>query len=712
MSARAVELMLLWHHHQPDYRRAQDHCAMLPWVRLHAAKDYLEMALRLGRFPGVKSTFNFVPSLLDQIDEAAAGAPDLLFDRLALPVAELDAEARDEIMRRCVQAPRHAIERWPAYRQLIERARRGARGGARTQLSDRDLVRLECFMLLAWIDPLLFDEPEAAAAIAAVPNLDETHRDALLALYRRLCARVLPAYRERAEAGQIELAISPYYHPILPLLIDGRSARRARPDMPLPREAFAAPEDARLQIERARARAATAFGTPPAGTWPPEGSVSPEAVELLAASGVKWIATDEGVLWNSLDADQRQRRSLFSPWRFTTPAGEIAMFFRDRELSDRVGFVYQNWRAEDAVADFLERVRKAGREHGGDSPATVSVILDGENCWEYYPDDGGPFLDTLYRALEAAPDIVTRTPSEVLASGRSLPQLARLHTGSWIDADFHIWIGHAEKNRAWELLTRARRTLVERGITPEAAPEAWESIYAAEGSDWFWWFGDDHFTADKALFDQLFRLHLRAAYERAGLSVPGSLDVAITQPSRKRGPERTPTAFVRPSIDGRRTGFYEWHGAAHYPLQAGGGAMHKGGGLASSLRLGFDAERLYLRVDFVSGKPPGGEYALWLELITPSPGRIAIMGLEAGNPQLLWISGDHAGHRVDGAHAAVHSLLEVAIPFASLGVAAGDAVEMIGRLVLGTEPVETLPEDDLMRFKVPDAQFDARMWSA
>ncbi len=710
MSERAVELVFIWHHHQPDYRRAQDHCAMLPWVRLHSTKDYLEMALRLARYPRVKATFNFVPSLLDQIDDVVAGAPDLLFDSLAKPVAALSSEDREELLRRCVQAPRHAQERWPAYRQLIDRAKRSSR--SRTPLSDRDLVRLECFMLLAWLDPLHFDEPEAAAAIAAIPELDEPHRDALLALYLRLCARVMPAYRERAEAGQVELAISPYYHPILPLLIDGRAARRARPDLAMPRENFSAPEDAKVQIERARARAVQAFGAAPAGMWPPEGSVSPEAAELLASCGVRWVATDEGVLWNSLESDQRRREAIYKPWVYSTPAGEIALFFRDHELSDRIGFVYQNWRPEEAVADFLERVRKAGREHGGDSPATVSVILDGENCWEYYPDDGGPFLDALYKALEASPDIITRTPSEVLASGRALPRLSRLHTGSWIDADFHIWIGHAEKNRAWELLTRARRTLVEHGITPETAPEAWESIYAAEGSDWFWWFGDDHFTADKVLFDQLFRLHLRAAYERAGLAVPGALEVAITSPSARKLPGRMPTAFLRPTIDGKRTGFYEWHGAAHYPLRQGGGAMHQGAGLASALRVGFDAQHLYLRIDFASGKPPGAEFGLWFELVTPAGARFALMSLEAGTHPLVWLAGEHSGKTVEGARASVLSLVELAIPFESLGLKVGDAVEMIGRLMNGTEPLETLPDDDMMRFRVPDTDFDARMWSA
>ncbi len=710
MSERAVELILLWHHHQPDYRRAQDHCAMLPWVRLHATKDYLDMALRLARHPRVKSTFNFVPSLLDQIDEAAAGFPDLLFDRLARPVSELAVEERDELVRRCVQVPRHATERWPAYRALAERARRGTRGATRTPIPDRDLIRLECWFLLAWLDPIHLEEPEAEAALAVAPELDEPHRGALLALHRRIYARILPAYRERAESGQVELAVSPYYHPILPLVIDTRAARRARPDLALPRETFAAPEDARIQIERARARATAAFGSAPAGCWPPEGSVSPEAAELLASSGVRWIASDEGVLWNSLDADVRRRESLYRPWRFPTAAGEIALFFRDRELSDRVGFVYQNWRTEDAVADFLERVRRAGREHSAGGTATVSVILDGENCWEYYPDDGGPFLDALYRALEEAPDIVTRTPSDVLAAGRPLPQLPRLHSGSWIDADFHIWIGAPEKNRAWELLARTRRMLVDHGIRPESAPEAWEAIYAAEGSDWFWWFGDDHFTSDKSVFDQLFRLHLRAAHERAGLPVPGSLEVAIGAPAVRGAGARLPSAFVRPTIDGRRTGFYEWHGAAHHVLSAGGGSMHHAAGLASDLYVGFDAEHLYLRVDFADAAP-GSDFSLWLELIAPTPARLAVRGLAPGNPELRWVGGDRDGQRVEGAHAALQNLLEVAIPFASLRLATGDAIEMIARLVHGTEPVETLPSDDLMRFRVPDPQFDARMWT-
>ncbi len=713
MSTRPpVELVLLWHHHQPDYRRAQDGCAVLPWVRLHATKDYLDMALRLERHPGVRMSFNFVPSLLDQIDDAAAGGPDLLFDRLARPVAELAPEDRDELLRRCVQAPRHAFDRWPAYRALADRLRRAGRGPAPGSAADRDLVRLECWFLLAWIDPMFLDEPEASAALAAAPDLDAAHRDALLALHRRLAGRVIGAYRARAEAGQIELSVSPYYHPILPLLVDLRSARRARPDLPLPNEPMSVPDDAMTQIERARARAARAFGAAPVGMWPPEGSVSPEALAIAASCGVRWLATDEGVLWQSLDPADRKRESLYRPWRFDTGAGEVAMFFRDHELSDRIGFVYQHWHAAEAVADFMERLRRIGGDHASDEPRVVSVVLDGENCWESYPEDGGPFLDALYAALAEAPDIVTRTPADYLGALGTMTPLARLHTGSWIDADFHIWIGHPEKNRGWDLVARTRRMLADRGVTPEQAPEAWESMFAAEGSDWFWWFGEDHFTSDKAMFDNLFRSHLQAVYERLDEPVPSALEVPIVGSGLRGRPERVPVGFIRPVIDGRQTDFFEWHGAGHFRLTAGGSAMHHGAGVVSDLRFGFDAECVYLRVDFIQRRPPGADHALALEFSSPAIGRIEIAGLEPGQPAVAWTAGERSGCPVEGARAAVGTIVEVSLPFASLGLAVGQPVELLARITQSGQPVETLPADDILRFKVPAQGDEARTWSA
>jgi alpha-amylase/alpha-mannosidase (GH57 family) len=702
-----VELVFLWHHHQPDYRSARDRRAMLPWVRLHATKDYLDMALRLERHPAIHATFNFVPSLLDQIEDAAGGGPDALFDLLRRPVATLSVEERERIADRCVPAPRHAYERWPEYRRLSEKLR-----VVRARASDGELLAVEVYFLLAWLDPMFHSAAEPALALAAAPRFTEAHRDALLKCHDRLLGEVIPAYRKRAEAGQVELTESPYYHPILPLLVDTRSARRARPDLVLPFEPLAVPEDAAHHLESALARHARAFGTRPQGIWPPEGSVSPEVVELAARAGVKWLATDEGVLWHSLPVDGRRREVLYRPWKLATPAGEMVLFFRDHELSDRIGFVYHHWRTEEAVSDFIERVRRIGRDHRSAGPPVVSVILDGENCWEYYPEDGGPFLEQLYTALEGASDIRTRTPSEVIAEGRSLPTLPQLHTGSWINSDFRIWIGHPEKNRAWDLLARARRALTEHGIGPNQAAEAWESLYAAEGSDWFWWFGDDHYTADKAVFDQLFRSHLQSAYERAGITAPGWLQVPIAR-SRAPHEERSqPVGFIRPTLDGKRTGFYEWDAAGHYRLGAGGGSMHRDAGIGSDLYFGFDTERFYVRLDFAAEEPAGASFDLVLEFLTPEPLRVRVTGLDVGERPVLWEAPNAAGQPVPGARCQIGRLLELALPFASLGLKAGDQVELLGMLFREGAPAETIPADDLVRFSVPDASFEAAMWSA
>uniref|UniRef100_A0A832HZV8 Glycoside hydrolase n=1 Tax=Eiseniibacteriota bacterium TaxID=2212470 RepID=A0A832HZV8_UNCEI len=708
-----VELVFLWHHHQPDYRSPREGRSLMPWVRLHATKDYLDMALRLERHPAVRAAFNFVPSLLDQIEHAAAGGGDVFFELAARAPAELSAEERADLARRCAMAPPWALERWPRYAQLVARAGRAARRGpgAPPGPTDAELVALVTWFLLAWLDPMLHGEPEAAAAIARGGDFTVAQRDGLLALHRRLLGEVLPAYRRLAERGQIELVESPYYHPIVPLLVDPESARRAQPDVRLPGEPLRAPEDARLQIERGLERHARAFGARPRGMWPPEGAVSPEAAALYAAAGVRWIATDEGVLWHSLPPGARRREMLYRPWRIETPAGDLALFFRDRELSDRIGFVYHHWSAEEAVADFLGRVRRVAREHPHEGVPVVCVILDGENCWEHYADDGGPFLDALYAALAGAGDIRTRTPSEVLERHPAPPALSVLHSGSWIDADFHIWIGHPEKNRAWDLLSRTRRALVEEG-PPKMHPRAWEHLLAAEGSDWFWWYGDDHFTTEKSLFDRIFREHLQAVHEALGRPVPGWLQVPVLQFGREPGLAVRPIGLVRPVIDGRRTQFYEWHAAGRHRLGVAGGSMHRGPSLGKDLYFGFDLERFYLRLDFATPAPPGARFALALEMLAPRPLRLRVDGLEPGAREVREDAGAAAGRPVDGAACVIGSVLELGVPFASLGLEPGTSVEMLVQLLEDGDPYENLPGTDLLRFTVPDPGFEASMWSA
>lgn len=708
--SQGVDLVFVWHHHQPDYRRPHDGRAMLPWVRLHATKDYLDMALHLERHPGLKSTFNFAPSLLDQLEHALAGGGDALFELLSQPPNALDAAARAELQARARLAPRWAHVRWPNYESLCRRLR------APAVASDADLLRLSVHFLLAWLDPVLLDEPAAAAADAALREgrVGFAERDALLALHADVLARVLPAYRRLAASGQAEISCSPAFHPILPLLVDVRSAKRSRPDLPLPSLEFAAPEDARWQVERGLEHTARVFGAKPAGMWPSEGSVSPEVAALLAGAGVRWAATDELVLWKSLGAaaPPARREPLYRPWVFPTAAGDLALFFRDHELSDRIGFVYSTWKPAEAVADFLRQLRRIGQAHqaaGLRGRPVVSVILDGENCWEHYAEDGRAFLEALYEALEGAADIRTRTPSEVLADGPEPGRLEFLHTGSWIDADFHIWAGHPEKNRAWDLLSRTRAALVGAGCTRESHPGAWDSLGAAEGSDWFWWFGEDHYTSDKALFDNLFRSHLQAVHEKAGLPVPNWVFAPIVSRPVAGAVRVEPTGLVRPVIDGRLTRYYEWHGAGSWVFGAGGGSMHRvSAPLASGLRFGFDATRLFLRVDFAGGAAPEGDVTVEIEVLAPVALTLDAGCLAAGR----WRIEREEGGRVEPVgEAALEDVLEMAIPFAALGVSAGQALDLLVHFDRGAERLESLPPGQPLRVTVPGAEWEAMNWS-
>jgi hypothetical protein len=464
------------------------------------------------------------------------------------------------------------------------------------------------------------------------------------------------------------------------------------------------PADAEEQLRAALARHGAAFGRAPAGMWPPEGSVSPEVATLAVRAGVRWLASDEGVLWRSLPEAGR-RVLLYRPWRFVTAGGEVALFFRDRELSDRIGFVYHHWHPEEAAADFVARVRRIGEEHAGETPPLVAVILDGENCWENYADDGGPFLDALYARLEAEPEVRTVTPSEVLAARGTLDALPALHSGSWIDADFHIWIGHPEKNLAWDLIARTRRMLVEAGITPENGAPIWEHLYAAEGSDWFWWLGEDHYTGDKELFDRLFREHLEMVWQLAGRPLPRWLEQPIVHAAAAR-PGLGTNGLLRLATDGRQTEFYEWHEAGRVRLPA---AFYISACVRCALYLGFDLTPFTCASQRASGLRPlrGSERA--------GPAFAALGLLRA-----MWRSPFPRRARIGEAlyllmplwQTIVGSALLAAIMLAVLGLAALDEVEMTVHLLELGAAVESATGDEALMFTVPDDTFERSMWSA
>ena len=568
VTSQRSELLLYWHMHQPSYVHPSTGRVVLPWVRLHACSGYLDMARALERHPSVRATVNFVPVLVDALEalggSASESAPGAAFDELerlaAMPADSLDEAGRREVLARSFSVARRAIDARPRYLEL-ERMR--SRGEA---FSSADLRDLECLFLLAWIGfAARADDPAIEALDAKGRRYCEDDKASLLAAVRRAAAAVLPAWRRGAGGVLVELTARPNHPPIAPPRADPRGARGARPDDDLPPR-FAWPDDAREHIERALHAHRAAFGAAPRGMWPPELCLSPEAVRLYAAAGVGWLAGDEETLVRSTARTRRPRGRgpevdegagpLHTRlWRFEG----VDLVFRDRALSDRVGFEYPRLPADRAASD-LVAAAKARAPNGG----MVGVFLDGENCWEAFPRRGADFLEALYVRLEEESEsggLCTRTISEAVAARSPGAALAQLHSGSWIDAAFRIWIGDPVKNRAWKALGEARRALARAEAAAagdgsgartrdaragegaaEALRRAKERLLAAEGSDWFWWFGEPNSSLEDPIFDELFRAHLVEAWRALGEEPPPSVrrpfaeQVRAAAGRRRRGP--------------------------------------------------------------------------------------------------------------------------------------------------------------------------------
>jgi alpha-amylase/alpha-mannosidase (GH57 family) len=650
-----TRLALLWHMHQPMYVAPETGEAILPWVRLHATHAYRDMGRVLERFPGVRATVNFVPSLVEQLERAGEGTlrERFLEATRARPEA-MSPEQRRFVLRHFFMVERERVLRAsPRYAELL--ARRGVDDDAvdPARFEAQDVRDVQVLFNLAWMGfSARTEEPEIARLVAKDRGYTEGDKQAVLDVQQRLLRGVLPMWRRLAERGQVELSTTPYFHPILPLVCDTDSARRAMPGATLPPR-FQRPEDAREQVRRALEKHAAVFGRRPAGMWPAEGSVSPEAAEVLAEEGVRWVATDEGILARSHPAPA-SRAHLYQAHGVRAGGAELAIAFRDRALSDRIGFSYASMPAAAAVGDFLERVRRAGAEAraAGIAEPLVAVVLDGENAWEHYEGHGAPFLEELHAALASTPDVVTVTMSEALAGPRRL--IERLHSGSWIESNFRIWIGHEEDNLGWALLGQVRalhEAHERRGDVPHDRLEAARRLLlAAEGSDWFWWYGDDFETANAAEFDQLFRDHLIHACRLLGEAVPPALHVPVSRRARKEGHVGTGTGDARPrgallGCAGRAPAFAHWVNAGTLRPVTGHGSMYRGAGRLERVEYGVDGTHLRLRLVGV-GTAPGGAVevateggaavvlAVGCEVVDPGEGwaRAAGQAVEAGVP--------------------------------------------------------------------------------
>jgi alpha-amylase/alpha-mannosidase (GH57 family) len=612
-----VHLMVLWHMHQPQYRDPSTGQYVLPWTRLHALKDYWGMVRVLEEFPRVHATFNVVPSLGAQLEEYASGKFDEPWFATAFRgTKELTAEDKSEILTRAFQVNYdHLLARWPRFVELHSWVHAQGQERAVQSLGERDWRDLQLLSQLAWMDEeYLASDPVVSRLARKGTDFTEQDKLDLRAKQIELLGRVLPEYRRAAATGQVEISATPFYHPILPLLCDSDIARVSNPGTPLPVPAFRHPEDAREQLIRARRYHERVFGRAPDGLWPSEGSVSEQALSIAAELGFKWFATDEGVLGHTLRAGfgrdgagvPSNADKLYSLLRVRVSGREMVGFFRDHYLSDLVGFVYSRMDATAAAEDLHNRIRAIGERVQIGRPLTVSLILDGENAWEYYPGNGREFLRQFYRRIENDPDIRALTASEAVAAAGEIPTNNGIFPASWINANFDVWIGSGEDVMAWEHLRRAREFYGQqaeyaakgfpRAPGPEQLAASYEALLGAEGSDWCWWYGPEHSSTNDAEFDAFYRKLLTEAYLALGAEAPDVLAEPI-----KRQPERAlvlpPSAYLNVKVDGRESTYFEWMGAGLYSADRRSSSMHGRLLLLHELRYGFDDKRFHLRAD-------------------------------------------------------------------------------------------------------------------
>ena len=686
-----IYLCFLWHMHQPYYKDLASGEYRLPWTRLHALKDYRGMVKVLEEFPDIRQTFNVVPSLMVQIEDYASGQAQDPFLRCALkPAEELTEEEQRFVLQYFFQAnPARMIYRYPRYGELFDAWRASGRDfkRARRIFTPQAYRDLQVLSQIAWFDEdLLRDDPAARRLAAKGRGFSLEDQAEIGRIQIEYLATVIPAYRELAATGQIEISTTPFYHPILPLLCDSSIAEVAHPHVPLPTR-FRYPQDARLQLERAREYVVNTFGRAPDGLWPSEGSVSDEVLGIAAETGFRWLATDNGVLARTLGRPIHAADG-YRPYLWNKDGRQIHVVFRDHFLSDLVGFVYSRMGAAEAAADFLHRIREncAGILAEGRT-ALVPVILDGENAWEYYEQNGRPFLRELYRMISSDPKMEALTISEALTRLES-DHLGGIFPGSWINANFDIWIGSEEDNQAWEYLLRARQTYDRVMASPEATsiPEqkrnlAMEELLIAEGSDWCWWYGPEHTSENRPEFDKLFRDHLAMVYRALGLTPPEELSRPILKITAAEY-HRPPSSYIQPVLDGEVTSFFEWLGAGVVRVDGRSGAMHGGGPLIKELRYGSDGVHFFLRLDFQ-------EAAM-----------ASLAGMEvrvnAGIASLTVRLEPDGAALEEGAPAQTQAVfrkaLEISLPLAATGIQSGDPLRLQLSLWHEGLPLDAVPQ--------------------
>ncbi|MFC1548953.1 glycogen synthase GlgA [Candidatus Omnitrophota bacterium] len=537
---KKLSVAFLWHMHQPLYKDLVTGKYQLPWVRMHSTFSYLDMISVIEASPKAKATFNLTPSLIWQLFDMSGEGPidDIYLELSEKKATDLDDDDKCFILKNFFSCDlQKGIFPFKRYKELYykrgESLRENDLKSKLEHFNAGDFRDLQVLFNLAWCGFTLRKKcPIVKSLISKGYGFTEDEKQALLKRQKEVVASIIPKYKKLQDEGRIEITTTPFYHPILPLLYRGASEK-----------GLDLCEDARVQVKKAVEFYENVFGRKPIGMWPSEGSVSQEIIPMLVDEGIEWMATDEGILLESFKGKGLSREDLiYNAFTACEDGKKIDVVFRDINISNAISFSYSNMPQRKAVASFLKDIngiRKAMASSEDEN--VVSIILDGENPWPYFPDGGKYFLNKLYKKLSTCKDIELVTVGDYLRANEKRREIDRLHSGSWIDRNFDKWIGSPQKDKAWEYLEDARREVFASG---EPDKKVLEQLYVAEGSDWFWWY-DDFGSEVNFVFDELYRLHLSNIYRFMGRNVPHHLDVPIhTGSTVQELPEKATPAMM------------------------------------------------------------------------------------------------------------------------------------------------------------------------
>ncbi|GMR05282.1 MAG: glycoside hydrolase family 57 protein [Thermodesulfobacteriota bacterium] len=746
-----LNVAFLWHMHQPLYKDPITGEYTLPWVLFHATKDYYDMAAILEEFPEVHQTFNLVPCLIEQLQEYGSGAAKDRYLAISKKrAADLTPEERLFILRNFFQANAELmIKPFRRYWELF--TRRGTSEDADEvaevlrYFKEQDFLDLQVFFNLVWVDPhIRSNDPVLKVLCEKGGGYNEEDKRGLFACQTESVNKILPLYKSLMEKGIIEVSTTPYYHPIMPLLCDSHSAKVAMPDAVMPKKRFKHPEDALAQLTSGISLYEKTFGRRPAGVWPSEGSVSMDMLPIVAGQGVKWLATDEEILANSLHRPIRRDEYghaldpfLYRPYAVDAGGAggaKLSMLFRDHVLSDLIGFDYAKMDPGDAARDMVSRLEHIQRMVERPGEHIVSIILDGENAWEHFINDGRDFLVALYSALSGHPLLRCVTVNEFLEGYEPREELKWVYPGSWISHNFKIWIGHVEDNTAWDYIAEARGALVDyqASLTPEEKEgraalleQAWDAIYAAQGSDWFWWYGEEHSTMSDEYFDDLFRSNIKKVYTLIGMTPPDGLDIPISSEEKGYEPPQSPSAFLKPVLDGEVTNYFEWLGAGEIQRQYYGSAMHREvqrSGLIDCVRYGFSKERLFFRFDYIEELVPyDAEWSLSVNFLHPLNVHFTTRVKGTESTAVFFEKDEHGRWERAAVEVEIASgrVVELSVPLSAIGVGAleananakaGDEIRLFLTIEGAGRARERWPVKGFLIFKIPGEDFEELDW--